>query len=589
MPAPSTEGKRKIRRGHTGCRACRKRGKKCDEGKPRCRACTRLSLDCGYGVDFDFRNSSTLSFKKNDASQKTSSQPSLSPSRKEHSIPHINTNGHLILPTQVCSQNDIEAGYLGHFQRHVSQLLPTTSVQFTEKLLQTPLRFAIFCISASNLSMLNAPVQCRSPPRNNRRCVFSPVVNLLHHTQAQSYHDQALWNCRIADTQDFDFDAPALLAAHILLAYYHHASTNHLKFRTAVWETVHFVQRHKDKIAHSVHGPEVLQMWYRLCISHRLSKPPPLLLEGEGDSTFGPNRFPDSFEQLYMSCILGMSADDLIYDILIKTMEIRSRLVVFRSVASMNHMSELSSEIGGVAYEILNNMLGRDDANEERIEADEGFVRGEHLLGLLEVQQARLQVWVSMLDENQRPPLSPAPLTRPTSPSHRHAMNVLYYLLCQMMFEEAQHNSTQAPNEASRIENLAHTILQTISALDFTTSTTADIYTFSLSEILLQLVLIHRSSTIFHSILDIFWPQLEKKARGYEHSHYPTHLAKRTIGLIADYWAQSKTVTFTLPAVAEDISKLKLLDIYHPVDVVVCGYSMDGRGRVYFIERAGLA
>lgn len=38
----------KITRTHTGCLACRRRKKKCDEQRPKCFDCTRLCLDCNY-------------------------------------------------------------------------------------------------------------------------------------------------------------------------------------------------------------------------------------------------------------------------------------------------------------------------------------------------------------------------------------------------------------------------------------------------------------------------------------------------------------------------------------------------------------
>lgn len=38
--------KRKFRRTKTGCRACRRRKKKCDEGRPVCGSCARFGLKC---------------------------------------------------------------------------------------------------------------------------------------------------------------------------------------------------------------------------------------------------------------------------------------------------------------------------------------------------------------------------------------------------------------------------------------------------------------------------------------------------------------------------------------------------------------
>ncbi|GIJ90099.1 hypothetical protein Asppvi_009049 [Aspergillus pseudoviridinutans] len=452
--------------------------------------------------------------------------------------------------------------------------------------------------------MLNARVQSRSMAGDHQRSVFSPLVNNLHHSQAQMYHDQALRYCRMAEAGEVECQAPAVLAAHILLAYYHHASTDHLKFRLAVWDSVRFVLRNREAIMGSTDGANSLQMWYRLCISHRLAKPPALLLEGEGASSFGPNRFPDIMDHIYLSCIRGMSVDDLIYDILIKSLEIRTRLIVFRCVASRCHISELSTEIGSIAHESLSKMLGRDYTLDECAEAREGFVRGPHLLELLDVQRERLKVWKSRLKEDQLPvqylSSMQSPIGRAAStpsmcqpfPTHRDAMNALYCMICEMIFEEAcgvPLSDRVIPGGrqylTTLMDDLALSMCQIVGTLDFTTSNTSDVYTFSLAESLLQLVFLWRSDAIFHSILDVIWPRLETTARGYEHSHYPTHLVKRIIRQIREYWAQGRVVNFALPAVAENASKLQLLDIYHPIDLVVCGYNRDGK---HFIEKLPL-
>ncbi|KAL4916381.1 hypothetical protein BDW62DRAFT_218737 [Aspergillus aurantiobrunneus] len=565
IKTPSTKPvrPRNIKRTHSGCRSCRKRGKKCDETKPSCRACVRLNLDCSYAVDFAFRNSGRDSFQRQ-AVTKLSSHAS-------HSPRHITLPTVSIPPWTLNAAGNMEARYLNHFMTHVRHLLPANSAQFTHKTLHSPhLRSAILCLSASNLSMLNTQVQSRVLPKDSRRSVFSPLVNKAHHIQARKYHDQALQHCRSSTPHSIHSDAPAVLAAYTLLAYYHHASTDHLKFRLAVWDTVRFVARNRDVITASKAGTDAFQMWYRLCVSHRLSKPPALLLEGEGASSFGPNRYPDSFEQLYLNCIVGMSPDSLIYDILIKTMEIRSRLVVFRCVAGCARSSEVSRDIGRTAHGLFNTLLGRHDAEDECAEAEQGFVRGSHLQGLLGVQRDRLQVWKSRLRDDQRPD------AQTTFPTHRDAMNVLYCFLCEMMFHES------AP---STLHDYSLRIGEIINTLDFTASSTSDIYTFSLSEILLQLVQIYKSDSLFQYILDTVWPALESKARGYEHSHYPTHLVKRIIAQLAQYWAKSRNVVFALPAVPEDVGKLRLLDIYHPVDLVVCGWDAAGR---YFVEKGVL-
>lgn len=457
---------------------------------------------------------------------------------------------------------------------HVRHLLPAGPSQLGDQALRSPyLKPAVLCLAASNLSMLNVDVQRRALPNDPRRSVFSPSVNWTHHTQAEKYHQQALSHLRDSKTTDIEQDAPAVLTAYTLLAYYHHASTDHHKFRLAVWDTVRFVSRNRECLTRSKKGAQALQMWYRLCVSHRLGKPPALLLEGEGGSSFGPNRYPDSFDQLYLDCIVGMSSDDLIYDILVKTIEIRSRLVVFRCVARCCGASELSKNIGSAAHQMLTKLLGRDETDEERAEADNVFVRGSHLQGLLNTQRERLKVWKSRLRQDQLPE------SWPPFSTHRDAMNALYSLLCQIMFVEFSDEQHQ-----SLSHDFAKLVTRIIDTLDLSVSSTADIYTFSLSEVLLQLVQVYKSDSAFQYILDTLWPELERKARGYEHSHYPTHLIKRIIAEISQHWATGREVLFALPAVSDDIGKLNLLDIYHPVDLVVCG-SQEGR---YFVEKVAL-
>ncbi|KAL1861017.1 hypothetical protein Plec18170_001532 [Paecilomyces lecythidis] len=408
----------------------------------------------------------------------------------------------------------------------------------------------------------------------------------------------ALGHCFPADDDNgINCNAPAILAARVFLAYYHHASTNHLNFRLAVCDSIKFVLKNRTNIVNSPGGGDALQLWYRLCMSHRPAKPPALLLEGEGASSFGPNLLPDATDHLYMNCILGMNVNDLIYDVLIKTMEIRTKMVVYRCVARICDISEVSGEIGNVAYEMLNKLLGRDCLPDESAEARESFVRGSHLRGLLDVQKGRLEVWKYRLSADQLPrncpsgsyissQTSPNVSTYHVFPTHRDAMNALYCMLCELAFAEADGATPGGPEYSTiLVDNLAHRMCEIAGALDFTMSNSWDVYTLSLAEVLLQLVLLWRSDQIFHDILDVLWPQLESRGRGYEHSHYPTHLVKRIITQIAANWEQERVITFVLPAVAEDISKLKLLDINHPIDVVVCGSEMNGR---HFVEKTPL-
>ena len=590
----------------------------CDEEKPSCGACERLSLDCSYGIDFTFHSLDRAFFQTQLADQKASTRSSTiskrttakavqDPKIKIGLLDYLNRLATSHVPPTVSTQHEIELRYLNHFQTHVRHLLPAASLQLVDRSLQSlGLRFAVLCISASNLSMLNAGVQSRVVPNDSRKSVFSPVVNGLHHSNAQKYHDLALWNCRTAEHDGIKNEAPALLAAHVLLAYYHHASTDHLRFRFAVKDAVRFVLQNRATIANSPDGADALQMWYRLCASHRPAKPPALLLEGEGASSFGPNLLPDVTEHTYLNCIVGMGVDDLIYDILIKTLEIRTKLVVFRCVAAIRQVSETSSDIGPLTHEVMNKMLGRECGPDEYAEARDSFMRGSNLLGLLDVQKERLKVWRSRLSAEQlraqgdstpciqrktTPEVSNLPIGQ-QFPTHRDAMNALYSLLCEMAFEDAKqafashHTSTVVGADPSHvIADMAYSVCHVANSLDLAVSNTSDIYTISLAEVLLQLVFLWRSDELFTYILDILWPQLETHGKGYEHSHYPTHLVKRIITQTAVYWEQGRVVNFALPAVAENISKLSLLDIDHPIDLVVCGYDPDG---MYFIEKIPL-
>lgn len=468
--------------------------------------------------------------------------------------------------------------YFNHFTHQVRHILPASSLPFTDGSRPSPcLRFAMLCIAASNLSMLNARVQTRvSDPR---RSVYSPLVNHLHHANARRYHNLAL--AHASSTAD-PTETSAALAARVLLAYYHHASTDHGTFRRAVADSVHFTTLNRAGILASPDGADALQMWYRLCTSHRPSKPPALLLEGEGACSYQRGVLPDATDHLFLRCIVGMSADDLIYDILIKTMEIRTKIVLFRSVAGTWQVAEMSGEIGGLAHRVWNTMLGKKGVSEED-DAREGFVRGSHLLGLLEVQQQRLTVWKSRLDAERLSRNLPGRESSPSPmPSHRGAMNALYCMICELAFIESF--GATWTEHAATMDSFAQNMCQVIRGIDLSLSNTSDVYTLSLAEVLLQLVFLWPSDAVFHYILDVLWPQLERQGRGYEHSHYPTHLVKRIILQTETYWHQGQVVTLAVPAVAEDTSKLKLLDTSYPIDVVVCGY----RGGGHYIEKVPL-
>ncbi|CAI7610321.1 unnamed protein product [Penicillium palitans] len=275
IPVQSTETLNlpKIRRTQTGCKSCRRRGKRCDQTKPCCQACARLSLDCTYGIDFSFRNLNGASFQQQLTTAKntsprpvTDSKPStlsVASGTNEIAFPFRSLGGFSSakIPMTPSSEDIHEAGYFNHFHRHVRHLLPAASLRFTEGHLQPLcLRFAKLCISASNLSMLDARVQSCISAIDRRKSIFSPLVNALHHRHAQNYQDLALWHFRNAHLDDVKRQAPAFLVALVLIALYHHASTNHLRFRLAVMDSVRFVLMYRTQIMDSAGGADSLQM-----------------------------------------------------------------------------------------------------------------------------------------------------------------------------------------------------------------------------------------------------------------------------------------------------------------------------------------
>ncbi|KAJ4520034.1 hypothetical protein HRR78_002257 [Exophiala dermatitidis] len=612
----------RIRRNRTGCKPCRRRGKRvcgspdkakaCDENKPMCKACERLSLTCRYSTEFvsytprhslpsnqhrpPSSQQSTCFGKENGDSGKACVL------RDNYHVPKvIKTSPMSVARGLSLSQPDML--YFGHFERLVRASLPP-AVQAMEfhTCNDSFLRFAVLCLAASHLSTLDASLTSRSPTGNGRGTVTSPVPSPLHQHHARRYHDIAQKNAVDEDSHD-----PSLvLIGKVLLAYYHHASTDHLKFRLAVWETIRFVRRRQVQIMASPTGDMALQLWYRLCNSHRPAKPPALLIDGEEPSLSGSSlAFPGADEHLHCRCIIGMSSDDLIYDILFKTMELRRRILLFRGASAVLKVPESSPELGVLVYRLLNRMMDRPVTQLEEQEAASSFVRGEHLLGLLEVQIQRLGVWRSRVSSSafapKQTPRKCEPVSILKSPhlsqhgfvNHRDKMNYLYYLLCILIFEStgASQISSSAPwrsgSEASKGCDIMNEALCVINTIDFQQSALVDIYAFSLAEVLLQLCYTFPSTEVFNHILDVVWPRMEAGARGYENSHMPTHLAKRIIALIADEWHNSRRVLLAMPAVPEDTPKSVLFDLNHQFDVVVCGCDTTGRGS-YFIDKIPL-
>ncbi|OQU98786.1 Fungal Zn2-Cys6 binuclear cluster domain-containing protein, partial [Cladophialophora immunda] len=431
-----------------GCKACRRRGKRCDEAKPVCRACHRLSLACEYGLDISFRH---YNAGQNQAhcSRKTSTLRSahVSETLSQNKWPHsgsslscARTRSTTVPPVAPLVEEDTTGLYFKHFESHVRHVLPGAFRCLVDtKMSSAPIRYAVLCLSASNLAMLDARIQSRHIHKDSRRSVFSPIANRAHHHQARKYHDLAVTCCDSKEAGKDPAGWAMALATKVLLAIYHHASTDHLRFRLAVEDAHQFVHQHRTAFLQSPEGQKALQLWHRLSVSFRTSRRPPLLIEGESDEC-SQAKFasPSAIEHLYLTCILGMSPDDLIYDILIKTIELRKRAVVFRTVARIHNVSDESQHLGRLAHEHLDMLLHRRSRAEECAEAETGFVRGPHLIGLLQTQQDRLSVWKSRLDRAQLPPelwdcqSSPCDDSSmtgstdfPTFPTHRDAMNAL--------------------------------------------------------------------------------------------------------------------------------------------------------------------
>ncbi|KAL6242229.1 hypothetical protein RBB50_010777 [Rhinocladiella similis] len=514
------------------------------------------------------------------------------------------TRSSALPPVGPFAKDDAAGVYFKHFECHVSHVLPGVGTKFPNIIRSSAsLYCAVLCLSASSLAMLDAPVQSRQIFRDRRRSVFSPIANAVHYNQARKYHDLAVASLRSEGASGKSASYAAALVTKVLLAIYHHASTDHLKFQMAVDETNHFVLERTEAFTESSEGREALQMWHRLSVSSRTSRRPTLLTEDEANvcSRSDPG-FYNAIERLHLTCILDMTSDDLIYDILVKTIELRSRAVVFRTVSGVSNVSDQSQGLGNLAHQYLDRLLGCRSNEKEYKEAEMTFVRGPHLISLLRTQQDRLSVWKSRLDTAQLPPeiwdcesprsSSAAGIDFPAFPCHRDAMNALYYFLCQIMMATLQESGSLpiSPTASSqsyitRLEETVRRMLRILDLLDFSASSTSDVYTFSLAEVLLQLALTWHSSTTFQHILDVTWPRIEAGGRGFEHSHYPTHLAKRVITLIADQLSQGRAVTYASLAVENSVPKLQLLTIGRPVDLMICGHCIDGK---YFIQRTSL-
>jgi hypothetical protein len=143
---------------------------------------------------------------------------------------------------------------------------------------------------------------------------------------------------------------------------------------------------------------------------------------------------------------------------------------------------------------------------------------------------------------------------------------------------------TEEPT-ATLIGTLLQDLFSLIDGLELSQSNLVDVYTFSLTEVLVQLTSTVQSEAVFNRVLDVIWPRIEAHGRGFENSHIPTHLAKRMVALMADEWLTGRRILLAIPATAEDVPKMALLDPYHQIDLVT--YGSDERGS-FFIEKIPL-
>ncbi|KAK4942326.1 hypothetical protein LTR10_017933 [Elasticomyces elasticus] len=567
----------------------------CDETKPMCGACKRLALTCCYVTEF-------VSFNTGDSCHQAqhwtspehdgSNDSSISELSKFTAHPKV---------TFTIAQVDLSIStpdilYFSHFERLVRTSLPPSLRCFEFHRLDCAfLRYAVLCLAASHLSTLDTSLSSRCLTDDSRRSVTSPTPSPLHLHHAQRYHDVA----QTFVLGDILNDPSLVLIGKVLFAYYHHASTDHLRFRQAVWETIQFVRKNHVELMESSSGEMALQLWYRLYNSHRPSRLPAVPIDGEVPSSSGPHlASPGADEYLHSMCIVGMSSDDLMHDILFRTMELRRRMVVYRCTSSVLGLPEASEQVGVQAYRLLSGMMKRPRTSLDEHEAKASFVQGDHILKLLEIQSQRLEVWKSRVDAKHMTPQKQACFSPPSFETHelanhRKRMNQLYNLLCRLLIESANTINRPAPDgiafeDTTDISTsaLLNEALRLIDTVEPTLSSLVDIYAFSLSEVLLQLCYTFPSTTFFDYILDVVWPRMEAYGRGYEHSHIPTHLAKRVIALIAEEWQDSRRIILVVPAVPEDTPKAVLLDVTSQINVVTYGY--DTQQRRFFITKRQL-
>ncbi|EXJ58930.1 hypothetical protein A1O7_06361 [Cladophialophora yegresii CBS 114405] len=459
--------------------------------------------------------------------------------------------------------------YFQHFDRQVRAALPASLHSFNLQARDCAfLQYSILCLAASNLSTLDACLTQRNLVGDARRSTASPSPNILHSYHAQQY-------CELATGQEQSHepqDTSLILIGKVLLAYYQHASTDHFRFRLAVLETAEFVRRHRHDITRSPTGDIALQLWYRLRTSHR----PAEWLElaaGNDESGSGKKHFASTSEDedIYLACIVGLSPDDLLHDIMLKAMELRRRMVFYHCTAAVQNGSErLPVHV-----------------------TESSSIAPSHLLALLDIQRRRLEVWKSRVAAEKAGSGCHATAAGITSPNlsvfklmdHRHRMNHLSCLLCRLIFTRATAYEGAAVDQDLN-SAILHEVVDTIDGIDPTISNLVDVYGYSLSEILLQLSYNMPSATYFDYILDVVWPRLEVCGRGYENSHLPTHLAKRIIALMAEEWQCSRRILLVVLAASPNTPKAVLYDIHHCFDVLLYGYDLEQGA--FFVNKVSL-
>lgn len=515
------------------------------------------------------------------------------------------------LPT---STSELTAAfYTSYFWQQVYKSLVIQTQDFDHFLFKTDyLQNAILCLSASHIAMLDCSPQCRVTGTNSATILlFSPNPNLQHLQHAEHYCQLATQRISVlvaTGTSRCD-DFCQILLAKTILAYYHHSATNHFQFREVVWETLRFVRAHHLAILRSSFCIPVLQLWFRLYSSCRMSKPPALFLEGQGEGSFTPNLgLSETDDDLKLSCILNNSQHNLIYNVLISTIEIRNRMIVNLCVQNKFGISEFHSNFGSFSHDVLSSAMQRPVNAAESLEANRSTMGEHNLKQLLETQRLRWRVWRSMLKQRDIPTEIESPRDQSLTtgsittknyslPYHRAMMDYLYGILCELIFEElnllASTPEFPANDPAISIKGgdvpwnsdsvrLMNVILDLIHNIDYRSSNFQDVYTFSLVEILRQIAFSCRSIKVLNHITSAIWPRIEKNGLGYEHSHLPTHLAKRLITFMAHELVAGRLILYSVIAVSEKLEKVNLLDIDTKIDVVVYGCSDQGD---YFVHR----